>query len=70
MITITELELVLFVGFVVMTGMYFKLRAELYMHRRVMHDVFMRIAKGNVMTVVETEDGFEVEVTPKSESKL
>jgi hypothetical protein len=64
MITITELEFVLFVGFVVMTGLYFKLRAELYMHKRVMHEVFMRIAKGNV-TVVETEDGFELEVTPK-----
>lgn len=64
MITITELEFVLFFGFVVMTLMYFKARAELNMHRRITADVFMRIAKGN-MKVTETEDGFELEVTPK-----
>jgi hypothetical protein len=64
MMTITELEFVLFVGFVVMTGMYFKLRSELYMHRRVTAEIFMRIAKGN-MKVIETEDGYEIEVTPK-----
>lgn len=64
MITITELELVLFVAFVIMTGMYFKLRGELYTHRRVTAEVFMRIAKGN-MRVTETEDGFDLEVTSK-----
>ena len=64
MITITELEFVLFFGFVVMTLMYFKARAELHMHRRITADVFMRIAKGN-LRVTETEDGFELEVTPK-----
>jgi len=56
--TITELEFILFVGFVVMTGMYFKLRGELYMHRRVTAEIFMRIANGN-MKVVETDDGFD-----------
>jgi hypothetical protein len=64
MITITELELVLFIAFAIMTGMYFKLRGELYMHRRVTAEIFMRIAKGNVK-VIETEDGYELEVTSK-----
>ena len=64
MITITELELVLFFGFVVMTLMYFKARAELHMHRRITADVFMRIAKGN-LKVTETEEGFDLEVTSK-----
>ena len=64
MITITELEFVLFVAFVVMTAMWFRMRAELYMHRRMTAEIFMRIAKGN-MKVTETEDGFELEVTPK-----
>lgn len=58
MITITELELVLFVGFVVMTGMYFKLRAELCMHKRITTELMTRIASGK-MKVVETDDGFD-----------
>ena len=64
MITITELELVLFFGFVVMTLMYFRAKSELHMHKRITAEVFMRIAKGN-MKVTETEEGFELEVTPK-----
>jgi hypothetical protein len=64
MITITELELVLFFAFVVMTAMWFRLRAELIMHRRITAEIFLRIAKGN-MKVTETEDGFELEVTAK-----
>ena len=64
MMTITELEFVLFIAFVVMTAMWFRMRAELYMHRRMTAEIFMRIAKGN-MKVTETEDGFELEVTPK-----
>jgi len=64
MITITELEFVLFVAFGVMTAMWFRLRAELIMHRRVTAEIFLRIAKGN-MKVTETEDGFELEVTAK-----
>ena len=64
MITITELELVLFIAFSVMTAMWFRLRAEFYMHKRVTHEVFMRIAKGNVK-VTETDDGFDLEVTSK-----
>ena len=62
--TITELEFVLFIAFVVMTAMWFRMRAELYMHRRMTAEIFMRIAKGN-MKVTETEDGFDIEVTPK-----
>jgi len=64
MITITELELVLFIAFGVMTAMWFRLRAELVMHRRITAEIFLRIAKGN-MKVTETEDGFELEVTAK-----
>ena len=64
MITFTELELVLLIGFVVMTFYFFKLKHELMIHRRVTAEVFMRIAKGN-MKVTETEDGFELEVTSK-----
>ena len=62
--TITELEFVWFVAFVVMTAMWFRMRAELYMHMGMTEEIFMRIAKGN-MKVTETEDGFELEVTPK-----
>jgi len=64
MITFTELELVLLVAFSIMTAMWFRLRGELYMHRRITTETFMRIAKGNVK-VTETEDGFELEVTAK-----
>ena len=60
MITISELELVLFIGFVVMTGAYFKAKAELNVHRRLVGEIFMRIAKGN-LRVKETEDGFDIE---------
>jgi len=38
MITITELELVLFIGFAVMTFLYFKARGEVSMHRRQRRD--------------------------------
>jgi predicted outer membrane lipoprotein len=64
MITFTELELVLLIAFGVMTAMWFRLRGELYMHRRVTAEIFMRIAKGNVK-VIETEGGYELEVTAK-----
>ena len=64
MITFTELELVLLIAFGVMTAMWFRLRSELYMHRRVTAEIFMRIAKGNVK-VIETEGGYELEVTAK-----
>ena len=57
MITFTELEFILFVAFGVMTAMWFKLRAELYMHKRVTAEIFMRVAKGS-MKVTETDDGF------------
>ena len=60
MITFTELELVLFIAFGVMTVMWFKLRAELYMHKRITAEIFMRVAKGN-MKVTESDDGFNFE---------
>jgi hypothetical protein len=64
MITISELELVLFIGFVVMTGAYFKIKAELNVHRRITGEIFMRIAKGK-MRVKETDEGFDFEdITP------
>ena len=58
MITFTELELVLFVGFVVMTGLYFKMRAELHIHKCVTIDLMGRIASGRIK-VIETEEGFD-----------
>jgi hypothetical protein len=59
MITITELELVLFIGFAVMTFLYFKTKAEMYAHKRMTAEIFMRIAAGK-MKVHETEDGFDI----------
>jgi|LakMenE18May11ns_1017448.scaffolds.fasta_scaffold8312718_2 hypothetical protein len=67
MITITELELVLFIGFAVMTFLYFKIKAELLMHKRITAEIFMRIAKGEIK-VHETEDGFDLEPTAKKQS--
>jgi len=64
MITFTELEMVLLIAFGVLTFYFNKLKSELCMHRRVTAEIFMRIAKGN-MKVTETEDGFDIEVTPK-----
>jgi hypothetical protein len=65
MITITELELVLFIGFAMMTILYFKARGEVSMHRRITGEIFLRIAKGEIK-VTETEDGFELEPTAKA----
>lgn len=65
MITITELELVLFIAFGVMTAMWFKLRAELYMHKRITTELMTRIASGS-MKVVETDDGFDFQQQEKS----
>ena len=65
MITITELELVLFIAFGVMTAMWFKLRAELYMHKRITTELMTRIASGK-MKVVETDDGFDFQPQEKS----
>lgn len=58
MITITELEMTLFVAFCFMTFWYFKLKAELYMHKRMTGELLSRIASGS-MKVVETDEGFE-----------
>lgn len=65
MMTITELEFVLFIGFAVMTFLYFKARGDLSMHRHITGEIFMRIAKGEIK-VTETEDGFELEPTAKA----
>lgn len=58
MITITELELVLFIAFGVMSALYFRLKAELYMHKRMTGELLSRIASGK-MKVVETDEGFD-----------
>jgi len=58
MITITELELVLFIAFGVMTAMWFRLKSELYMHKRITTELLSRIASGR-MKVVETDEGFD-----------
>lgn len=57
--TITELEFILFVGFTVMTFLYFKIKAEMYAHKRLTAEIFMRIAAGK-MKVKETEGGFDI----------
>ena len=57
--TISELELVLFIGFTVMTFLYFKIKAEMYAHKRLTAEIFMRIAAGK-MKVKETEEGFDI----------
>ena len=59
MITITELEFVLFVGLVVMTVLYFKEKAEAISFKRTTMRLFHEIALGNIK-VVETESGFEM----------
>ena len=59
MMTITELEFVLFIGFAVMTFLYFKIKAEMYAHKRMTAEIFMRIAAGK-MKVHETEAGFDI----------
>jgi len=59
MITISELELVLFIGFSVMTFLYFKIKAAMYAHKRITAEIFMRIAEGK-MKVKETEEGFDI----------
>ena len=53
MITITELELVLCIGFAVMTFLYFKARGEVSMHRRITGEIFMGIAKGEIKPLVD-----------------
>ena len=59
MMTISELEFILFVGFTVMTFLYFKIKAEMYAHKRLTAEIFMRIAAGK-MKVKETEEGFDI----------
>ena len=59
MMTISELEFILFIGFAVMTFLYFKIKAEMYAHKRLTAEIFMRIAAGK-MKVKETEEGFDI----------
>ena len=65
MITITELEFTLFIGFAVMTFLYFKARGELRFHKNLTLEIFHRIAKGEIV-VTPTEDGFELEPVAKT----
>lgn len=65
MMTVTELEFVLFIGFVVMTFLYFKTKGEFALHKRITLEVFHRIAQGEI-EVVKTADGFELEPTAKA----
>ena len=60
--TITELELVLSIGFAVMTFMYFKTKGELAFHKRITLEVLQMVAKGEA-EVVETETGYELKPT-------
>jgi hypothetical protein len=39
-----------------MTYLYFKLRGEIYLHRRITGEIFIRIAKGQIK-VVESDEG-------------
>jgi len=39
--------------------MYFKVKAEMYTHKRMTAEIFMRIANGS-MKVKETEEGFDI----------
>jgi hypothetical protein len=65
MITITELEFVLFIGLVVMTYLYFKQRAEIVSFKTQTMNIFHQVAIGK-LKIKETEDGFEMEVTNAS----
>ena len=60
--TITELELVLSIGFSVMTFMYFKTKGELAFHKRITMEVIRMVAKGEA-EIVETETGYELKPT-------
>lgn len=62
MITITELEFVLFIGLVVMTYLYFKEKAEGVLFKRQTMNIFHQVAIGR-LRIKETEEGFEMEVT-------
>jgi len=65
MITITELEFVLFIGLVVMTYLYFKQRAEIVSFKTQTMNIFHQVAIGK-LKIKETDDGFEMEVTNAS----
>jgi hypothetical protein len=62
MITITELEFVLFIGMVVMTYLCFKQRAEMHSFKQQTMNIFHQVAIGK-LKIKETDDGFEMEVT-------
>ena len=63
--TITELEFVLFICFVVMTFLYFKVWGELRLHKSITYALFFKVSRGEI-AVVPTEDGFELEPTAKA----
>ena len=60
MMTISELEFILFIGFAVMTYLYFKTRGEVYMHRRITGEIFVRIAKGQIKVIEDGDGGFDL----------
>jgi len=62
MITITELEFVLFIGMVVMTYLYFKQKAEMHSFKQQTMNIFHQVAIGR-LKIKETDEGFEMEVT-------
>lgn len=62
MITITELEFVLFIGLVVMTSLYFKQKAEIHSFKQQTMNIFHQVAIGR-LKIKETDEGFEMEVT-------
>jgi hypothetical protein len=53
----------LFIAFGVMTAMWFRLRAELYMHKRAYVTELMTAYCEGKMKVVETDDGFNFETS-------
>ena len=69
MMTITELELVLFIGFAVMTFLYFKVRGEVSMHRRITSEIFVRIARGEIKVIDDGDGGFDLEPTAKAKTQ-
>jgi hypothetical protein len=65
MITMTELELVSLIGFVVMTILYFKMRWELRFHMSLTLALLFKVSRGEI-AVIPTEGGFELEPGAKA----
>ena len=61
MMTISELEFTLFIGFAVTTFLYFKAKGEVSMHRRITGEIFVRIARGQIKVTEDGDGGFDLE---------